>query len=395
MPSSRLRILYNHRTRARDGQSVHIDELIGAFQAQGHIVHVTGPRRIEALQRGPERRLLPEPIYELAELAFSGIELFQILLAARRLRPDFIYQRANVHMLGALCASRILGIPLFLEVNAPLAKERGRTSGFAWPGLARWSEKYLWRHADRLLPVTRVLAQELIESGVCAERIAVVANGVDPARFAHRDRQTAKAAAGLGKGLVLGFIGYVRKWHGLEHVIDLLARDERLSGAHLVVVGDGPARADLKSRAQRLGVAGRVFFTGVVVRDDVANIAAAFDIALQPDVTAYASPLKLFEYMALGHAIVAPNTANIREVLDNDENALLFSPGDFGALATAVGRLAADPMLRQQLGWAASQDIASKNRTWAANACKIAELFAELRPARKPDEVLVVSADPV
>jgi len=73
-----------------------------------------------------------------------------------------------------------------------------------------------------------------------------------------------------------------------------------------VVVGDGPARPALTARAHRLGIANRVFFTGVVARDDVAKIAATFDIALQPEVTSYASPLKLFEYMAMGHAIVAP-----------------------------------------------------------------------------------------
>jgi len=390
----RLRILYNHRTRARDGQSVHIDELIGAFRDQGHAVEICGPTRIDAMQEGPERRLLPKSLYELAELAYSGIELVQLLHAARRVRPDFIYQRANVHMLGALWASRILGIPLFLEVNAPLAKERGKTNGFAWPALARWSEQYLWRRADRLLPVTRVLAQELIDTGVPAQRITVIANGVNPARFARQDRQAAKRAIGLGAAPVLGFIGYVRKWHGLEQVIDLLARDDRLADAHLIVVGDGPAKAELKARAQQRGVENRVFFTGVVVRDDVARIAAAFDIALQPDVTAYASPLKLFEYMALGHAIVAPDTANIREVLTDGENALLFSPGNFDAFADAVGRLAADPVLRQRLGAAAARDITSKDRTWAGNARTIECLLTELRQPPSSAAVLVATADP-
>lgn len=394
MPSSRLRVLYSHRTRARDGQSVHIDELVGAFREQGHLVHICGPRRVDAMHHGPERRLLPKPIYELAELAYSAVELVRLLRAARRLRPDFIYQRANVHMLGPLWAARLLRLPLFLEVNAPLARERGHTSGFSWPGLARWSETYLWRHADRLLPVTQVLAREIIESGVSPEQIAVIANGVNPARFAHRDRRAAKTAAGLGSGLVLGFVGYVRQWHGLEHVIDLMARDERLSDAHLIVVGDGPAKPELKAHAQRLGVASRIFFTGIVARDDVVKIAAAFDIALQPDVTAYASPLKLFEYMALGHAIVAPDTPNIREVLNDGQNGLLFSRGDFNAFATAVGRLAADPVLRQRLGREAAEDIVVKNRTWVANVRKIESLLAELRLARQPVEVLAASADP-
>ena len=66
---------------------------------------------------------------------------------------------------------------------------------------------------------------------------------------------------------------------------------------------------------------------------------SAFDVALQPNATPYSSPLKLYEYMALGRAIVAPDQGNIREVLTNDENGLLFRPDDDQAFRAAVERL--------------------------------------------------------
>ena len=379
-----LRILYNHRTRARDGQSVHIDELIGAFRAEGHEVTVVGPQRVDAMSHGIERDLLPKAIYELAELAYSGLELIQLCLAGRKVRPDFIYQRANVHMLGACWAARILGTPLILEVNSPLAQERGKLRGWSWPALARWSEHYLWRHADLVLPVTEVLAQRVAEAGVGRNKLAVIPNGVNPDRFQRQEKRQAKIVAGLKERLILGFVGYVREWHGLEHVIDLLATDNRLAAGHLIVVGDGPACPALAARADRLGISDRVFFTGVVPRDDVANLVATFDIAVQPEVTAYASPLKLFEYMVMAHAIVAPDSANIREVLSHDENALLFEPGNPQAIAEAVARLAADPDLRQRLGEQAARDIKEKNLTWRANTRRIAVL-AEMANAARAD----------
>jgi glycosyltransferase involved in cell wall biosynthesis len=389
------KILYHHRTRADDGQSVHIDELIAAFRAQGHEVRIVGPARLAAISRHMQRSLLPKALYELAELAFSAVEFARLYRAARRMKPDLIYQRANLHMLGATWVARLLGLPLFVEVNAPLARERGKSPGLAWPGLARWSEHHLWRQADMVLPVTEVLAQELAAAGVSRERIAVIANGVNRARFPVPDRQAAKRMLGLSGRLVLGFVGYVREWHGLEQVIDLLADDPALAAAHLIVVGDGPAKPALAARAERLGVTSRVFFTGVVARDDVARIAGAFDIALQPDVTSYASPLKLFEYMALGHAIVAPDMPNIREVLSDGGNALLFAPGNFPAFAGAVGRLAGDPALCERLGRAAADDNVRKNLTWDANARRITALLYKLRPSPELNRPLLTNPDPV
>jgi glycosyltransferase involved in cell wall biosynthesis len=372
-----LRILYIHRTRSRDGQSVHIDELVAAFRDQGHRVQMVGPRRIGAMTDGVERKLLPMPLYELAELGYSLVEFWRLLQTALKQKPDFIYQRSNVHMLGAVWAARLLKVPLFLEINAPLARERGRSRGFAWPALARWSEKYLWRHADILLPVTDVMACEVASAGVDRGRIVTMPNGVNLARFGSRNRTAAKALLGLDNRLVLGFVGFVREWHGLEHVIDLLAAEQELAKAHLLVVGDGPALPALAARAERNGVGSRVFFTGVVAHDDVANLASAFDIALQPDVTPYASPLKLFEYMALGHAIVAPDTPNMREILSDGDNALLFAPGNYDAFAAKVRCLANDHALRQKTGEAAMCDIKTKDRTWEGNARRIASLLPE------------------
>src|SRR3954471_444624 len=128
-----LRILYNHRTRARDGQSVHIDELIDALRAEGHQVTVVAPPRIDAMSHGIERDILPKAIYEIAELAFSAVEFVQLYFAARKTKPHVIYQRANIHMLGAVWVAKLLGLNLFVEVNAPLARERGSNCGFAWP----------------------------------------------------------------------------------------------------------------------------------------------------------------------------------------------------------------------------------------------------------------------
>ena len=85
-------------------------------------------------------------------------------------------------------------------------------------------------------------------------------------------------------------------------------------------------RADLEALAQKLGIAGNVRFTGLVQPEEVPAIVTTFDIALQPGATPYASPLKIFDYMAAGCAIVAPSQPNILEILQDGTTAKLFDP---------------------------------------------------------------------
>ncbi|MDE2181824.1 MAG: glycosyltransferase family 4 protein [Alphaproteobacteria bacterium] len=380
-----MTILYHHRTRARDGQSVHIDELIRALQAEGHRVVVVEPRRVEATAQTIERQLLPRFVYELAEFAYSFLEFAKLAAAALRHRPDVLYERANLYMLSGLWTAKLFRLPYLLEVNAPLAQERGKFGGLSWPQFAAWTERSCWRGASVALPVTAALAEFLRSAGVAPERIAVTPNGVDLSEFRPHDMAEAKARLGLQGALVLGFVGYVREWHGLDRIVELLARRPPLADARLLVVGDGPARPALEQQAASLGISDRIRFTGTAPRTALPELISAMDIALQPEVTAYASPLKLFEYMALGRTIVAPATPNILEVLEDGSDALLFPQGDSAALAAAIERLAADQALRERLGAAAAAKIVARDMTWRGNARRVAA-------AGKPRGVAVAPA---
>jgi glycosyltransferase involved in cell wall biosynthesis len=375
-----MKFLYHHRTRSRDGQSVHIDEMIAALRECGHTVEVVGPERVDALKTASSKRLLPKFLYELLEFGYSALEFIRLSRAVLRSRPDALYERANIYMLSGVWTARLFSLPLLLEVNAPLAEERGRNDGLALPRLARWSEEVAWRGANRVLPVTKVLAGYLERAGVPSSHIVVTSNGVDLRRFpAGGGRSCAATQLETQSGPVLGFVGFIRDWHGLPQIVDLMASDDALKSARLLVVGDGPGRATLEQRARELGVEHRVHVTGVAERSDLASYIRAFDIALQPEVTAYASPLKLFEYMALGRAIVAPDAPNIREILEDHKDALLFEPGSRKSLAEAVSELVSDAELRQRLGAAAAAKIVEHGITWRRNAERAIALVREIR----------------
>lgn len=381
-----MRILYHHRTRSKDGQYVHIEEMINALRKQGHEVIIVAPPSAETESFGSDaglvallKRWLPKWFYELMELGYSLVAYRRLAQAARQHRPDCIYERYNLFLPAGIWLARKTGLPLLLEVNAPILEERSRYDGLSLTRLARWSQSYAWNNADVVLPVTRVLGDIVASYGVPRERIVVIPNGINGERFgAAPDVDAAKRALGLEGNLVLGFTGFVRDWHGLDKVIDLIANDPPESRRHLLVVGDGPARADLERQARALGIASRVTFTGIVERDDVARHVAAFDIALQPAVVAYASPLKLFEYLALGKAIVGPAQPNIEEILAQDQNAVLFDPDSTASLAAAVDRLCVDRALREKVAAGARATIVEQKLTWHENALRVVALFRGL-----------------
>ncbi|MBY0430356.1 MAG: glycosyltransferase family 4 protein, partial [Rhodospirillales bacterium] len=144
-----------------------------------------------------------------------------------------------------------------------------------------------------------------------------------------------------------------------------------------------PSRGELIERARRQGLGDAVTCLGVVPREDMAATIAAFDIAVQPRVVAYASPLKLFEYMALGKAVIAPDQANIREVLRHRAEALLFSPHDPHGLRRALSVLCREAPLRRRLGMAAALAVLQRGYSWDANAERIERLALSLTAARE------------
>lgn len=379
-----MKILYHHRIRSKDGQYVHIEELVAALQAAGHEVHMVGPGAVETEGFGSEsralnllKRHLPKFIYETIEFCYCFYDYAQLSRAIRCFQPDCIYERYNLFLPSGVWAAGRFDLPLLLEVNAPLLDERSKYQGISLKKLAAWTEKKAWCGADYVLPVTQVLADMVKRKGVPENRIMVIPNGINVDRFDAAPSSAAqKSRLGLEDKTVLGFVGFMREWHGLDKLLHALRQTDE--SVHLLLVGDGPARASIERSAADLGVAHRLTITGVISRESVRDYIAAFDVALQPDVVEYASPLKLFEYLAMGRAIVAPATPNIREILDDGENAVLFDVESAEQFTAAVQRVCADAALRARLGAAARRTIEQRGLTWTRNAQRVTQLFETL-----------------
>ena len=278
--------------------------------------------------------------------------------------------------------------PAILSKNYPRGSRELRGAFHEWQprDTVAWFEARgveLKAESDgRMFPVTEVLANILVGMGVKRERIRVIPNGINPKNFAQvPSTEEAKAAQGVQGRMVIGFIGFVREWDRLDRIVNWLAQRPADDPAMLLIVGDGEERPKLEQQAKALGIAHKLKFTGVVARSQVPAAAASFDIALQTALVPYASPLCLFEYMALGKAILAPDQPNHHEVLVGGVDADMYDPDDNASIEKRLDVLAADAELRARLGSAAKKALLDRQYVWAGNARRVAEVAAQVRAA--------------
>lgn len=383
-----MRIIYHHRTQAEDAQGIHINEMVKAFRDLSHEVEMVSLVESEGDSgkkvRGGAWRwlasLAPNWLYELMGLTYNLYGYRRLSRTIRWKRPDLIYERYALNTFCGIWASRRFGIPLALEVNSPLYYEQDKLGKLTFKRLARFSERWICSHSVLTLVVSNVLRKFLQEEGVPNANMVVMPNGIDLHRFHPGvSGETIRKRYGLEGKKVIGFIGWFRKWHGLEMLLEIMHESNlQDKDVRLLLVGDGPAYSELYHYAQTHGLLSAVIFTGPVKqRQDIPLYIAAMDIAVQPNATAYACPMKTFEYLGMGKCIVAPDQPNIREIIEDTVTGCLFRPGDKESLRSTLLELLHAPAKREALGKRAYQSIAEHKFFWHENAKKTINLIFE------------------
>lgn len=304
---------------------------------------------------------------------------FNAALMARlaRERDAVVYSRhaIGLGLLAALWPRRARRA--FYEAHTAPATRAGRR-------LRRW----FIRRIGGVIAITGHLRERHIALGAAPERVLVARDGFRTARFEiEGDRAHWRAQFGWPQEAFI--VGYMGRFHtlgmdkGVGTLLDALvavtrqlARDGVERPVCLALVG-GPAEVveALRERLRSQGLPpDLILFPGQVPAQDVPGYLRAFDVCVMPfpwteHFAYYASPMKLFEYMASGRPIVASDLPSTAEVLTDGENALLVPPSDPAALAAAVRRLHDDPALGGRLAAQARQDVQA--HAWSARAERI------------------------
>lgn len=282
--------------------------------------------------------------------------------------PNLVYERHSPFSIAGILTARRLGIPHLLEVNAPLAWEGAQHRGQALNDAAELLERLAFQNTDGIIAVSEELRQHLIREGVDENKIRTVPNGVDVERF----RSPGKTRhAELQDKIVVGFVGSLKAWHGVEILVQAFREVADNRRFHLLVVGDGPMAGQVRDLQQELPQ--QVTWTGSVHPDEVPGYLRAMDITVAPYPALerfYFSPLKVLEYMATGKAIVCSRIGQLSDLIEDGKTGLLVSPGDAGDLADALRRLAQDTDLRRSLGARAAAEAQQKH-SWDHRAAQI------------------------
>jgi len=280
---------------------------------------------------------------------------------------DVVFERNGLYNSGVAMACKKLNLPYVMFFDADQIAEL-EFMGKPLKGFLLWRAgnllRYNLRAAHRIICVSEISKNHLVKSWVVpSDRIVVLPNAVDIQRFKpdpELGTQT-RASLELTNYPLVVFVGSFYQWHDVVTLLKAFVVVLKThADARLILVGDGVERKKMMELSVDMGLDHAVQFTGFVSHAEVSRYVIAADVAVLPvpkmRQEMWLSPMKLFEYMASGKAVVASAMGQIKDVIRDSQNGLLVPAGDETALANAINRLIEDASLRAQLGKQARED---------------------------------------
>jgi len=294
---------------------------------------------------------LPYPEFEYSVDAIGPIA------DARRLKPDVVH--AHTPFLMGYCAwvtARRGRRPLVGTFHTPIDEyvvyiaRSSRISQRLLKRIAQQYQDWFYQRCDLIIVPAPAAAAYLHVKG---KKIVAVSNGLDLGRYGRAGREEFRERFGLGAAPVIlhgGRLSFEKHIDGVISALPLVL--EQLPDAKLLIVGSGPARKALESRAKALGVERSVVFAGYVSDADFPKAFAAADV-LAINSPVETQSLIVLEAMATGVPVVGADAGAIPDAVADGENGLLFPPDDGRALAAGLVKILTEPELRARLSAAA------------------------------------------
>ena len=233
-------------------------------------------------------------------------------------------------------------------------------------------EGWINRSSDYIITSSGPTVDQLVRDGVPKDRVRVLMDGVDTDVFAPQAKEAIRARLGLPKDRrIVVFLGVLNSYQGVDLLLEAAA-DLKGQGAKLHFLVMGFPEAGYREKAEDLGLSEMMTFTGRVPYDEAALYLSAGDIAVSPKISLTEANGKLFNYIACGLPTVAFDTPVNREILGDD--ALYAKFGDVIELVGAIGRLAGDRELREELG-TMGRERAVREHSWEARGEELTGVY--------------------
>lgn len=300
-------------------------------------------------------RRVPMPIAYAVTLPYLITRAVQYL---REKRPDLVVVAHPSYLCGlvGLFAARLAGLPVLLDYPdawTPLAIETADISPTgATARVLAVLERIAARSADRIVSITSGLTGYIRKLGA-RQDVDIVANGADHSRF-NTSTDAIREELGLSPNdKVILYAGRLEMWSGVTELVETIRvvaqADER---AHFLFVGDGSAAREFRAEAAAVGLSDRVTFVGFQPFWRMPRIIASVDVAIVPfphtPTTEFCSPVKLFEYMLMGKAVITTDLPGIRESVGED-HVMFVDDLSSDQLSRAIVELLRDDERREAL----------------------------------------------
>jgi len=383
-------IIYHFRVKGVGPERVHISGIAGAFEKLGHSVTFVSPTDVNPLKAGdvaPQKGGLRSLLYFFADktpqVCFECMEILYNLMAFKKLtkeiakvKPTFIYERYSFFCFAGIYLAKKYRIPIILEVNEVGGFDRVRPQKLV--ALSKVFEKYVFSNANVVITVSDFLKDQIIARGGVKENMLVVPNGIDPLLFSQIVHSTTlKDILGLSDHTIIGFVGYLVHWHRLDLLLHAFAKVIKVyPNVKLLLIGDGVLKEELVKLSIELEIDRSLVITGRVDHSEIPNYIDAIDIAIIPNSNEYRSPIKMFEYMAMGKAIIAPDQPPILEVLENGKTGFIFKNGDGNDLFTKIQTALSNKQMCNSVGLNAKYLVVN-DFTWDIHATKIIQFLLD------------------
>ena len=391
-----IRILYvNSNPRATlslensGGSAIHNYNIVRSLKGLGYevITMFEGEGRKEQKAGSSFRKIkkwLPTSLSSMLSIIYDIYHDYRLMNKYENLvthkNIDFIYERySSFHQSMSKIAEKYR-ITYILESHSPIEKGRA-SSPDHFLNTARWIKMKMLQRASAVVVVSNILREFYVQKGIEESKIFVIPNGVDRNIFYPRTQEKnvrKKLAINKENTLVIGMVGRLTYWHGIELLVKAAAKI--VSQAHdtiFLLIGflkDNENKKKARNYIALKGLKRHFILLDAIPHEKIPIYLSSIDICVMPESSWNGSPIKLFEYGAMGKPVIMPDTEPIKEIIEDKVNGLLTKQGDVESLANCLLRLINDKGLRQKLGKNLQERIL-EHHTWERNAYSIIEIY--------------------
>ena len=378
---------------APTGYGSHMRGMVKGFREEGHTVEIlvlgnqpqstdsnTQTNSFKSVLKKVLPKILWRTLKEIQQIRFDKHAVRELRLAIQKFSPDVVYERSAWMSNGSVDVLKQFNLKHVVEINAPFeeeVKEFEKASSLI-SFIGKKKLKNLLQSATLAAPITSSLQKYIVENyAIEQDRCLVVPNAIDKDEIQINDSRVEeiRKALDLTNKTVIGFVGSIFPYHGVDRLIQSVSNLNNSSVA-LLIVGDGYLIPELKEQARLLGLSSRIHFTGSIPKQEVYNYVTAMDIVTLPNTEWYCSPVKLFEYGALGKVVLAVNESGVSDVM-TDADGVLFENNEHDFQEALNLTLSNLNDLKEKAN-AFQQKILS-NHTWNANARQILNQLKALK----------------